>query len=157
EILHVPMIDALLTGDFSTFTQHIHRLWLPGFTLGFSGSGTLARFVRNSFLEALSSDYVAFLKAKGVPKLRIYRHALKNALVPIITVLGLQFGGLLGGTPITETVFGLPGMGSYVLDAIRNLDFPAVVAITFIFALIFVTTNLIVDILYAVIDPRVRY
>jgi peptide/nickel transport system permease protein len=74
-----------------------------------------------------------------------------------VTVLGLQFGGLLGGTPITETVFGLPGMGSYVLDAISNLDFPAVVAITFIFALIFVTTNLIVDILYAVIDPRVRY
>lgn len=156
-ITHVPMIDALLTGDFSTFSQHIHRLWLPGLTLGFSSSGVLARFVRNSFLEALSSDYVAFLKAKGVPKLRIYRHALKNALVPILTVLGLQFGGLLGGSPITETVFGLPGMGSYVLDAIRNLDFPAVVAITFVFALIFVTTNLIVDILYAVVDPRVRY
>ncbi|EEB74542.1 ABC transporter permease [Thermococcus sp. AM4] len=157
EITHIPMIDALLTGDFKTFSQHIHRLWLPGLTLGFTGSGVLARFVRNSFLEALSSDYVGFLKAKGVPKLRIYRHALKNALVPIVTVLGLQFGGLLGGTPITETVFGLPGMGSYVLDAISNLDFPAVVAITFIFALIFVTTNLIVDILYAVIDPRVRY
>ena len=157
EITHIPMIDALLTGDLSTFSQHIHRLWLPGLTLGFSSSGVLARFVRNSFLEALSSDYVAFLKAKGVPKLRIYRHALKNALVPILTVLGLQFGGLLSGSPITETVFGLPGMGSYVLDAIRNLDFPAVVAITFIFALIFVTTNLIVDILYAVVDPRVRY
>ncbi|MDV3104739.1 ABC transporter permease [Thermococcus waiotapuensis] len=156
-ITHVPMIDALLTGDFKTFGQHINRLWLPGFVLGFTGSGVLARFVRNSFLEALSSDYVAFLKAKGVPKLRIYRHALKNALVPIVTVLGLQFGGLLGGAPITERVFGLPGMGSYVLDAISNLDFPAVVAITFIFALIFVTTNLIVDILYAVIDPRVRY
>lgn len=156
-ITHVPMIDALLTGDFRTFGQHISRLWLPGLTLGFTGSGVLARFVRNSFLEALSSDYVAFLKAKGVPKLRIYRHALKNALVPIVTVLGLQFGGLLGGTPITERVFGLPGMGSYVLDAISNLDFPAVVAITFIFALIFVTTNLIVDFLYAVIDPRVRY
>ncbi|ACS33377.1 ABC transporter permease [Thermococcus gammatolerans] len=157
EITHIPMIDALLTGDFKIFSQHLNRLWLPGLTLGFTGSGVLARFVRNSFLEALSSDYVAFLKAKGVPKLRIYRHALKNALVPILTVLGLQFGGLLGGTPITETVFGLPGMGSYVLDAIRNLDFPAVVAITFIFALIFVTTNLIVDILYAVVDPRVRY
>ncbi|ASJ03253.1 peptide ABC transporter permease [Thermococcus profundus] len=156
-ITHVPMIDALITGDFKTFSQHISRLWLPGLTLGFTGSGVLARFVRNSFLEALSSDYVAFLKAKGVSKLRIYRHALKNALVPIVTVLGLQFGGLLGGTPITERVFGLPGMGSYVLDAISNLDFPAVVAITFIFALIFVTTNLIVDLLYAVIDPRVRY
>jgi len=157
KITRIPMIDALITGDFSTFSQHIHRLWLPGFTLGFSSSGVVARFVRNSFLEALSSDYVAFLKAKGVPKLRIYRHALKNALVPILTVLGLQFGGLLSGSPITETVFGLPGMGSYVLDAIRNLDFPAVIAVTFIFALIYVTTNLIVDILYAVVDPRVRY
>jgi peptide/nickel transport system permease protein len=156
-ITHIPMIDALLTGDLKTFYQHLHRLWLPGFTLGFMSSGVLARFVRNSFLEALSSDYVAFLKAKGVPKLRIYRHALKNALVPIVTVLGLQFGGLLGGTPITETVFGLPGMGSYAIDAISNLDFPVVVAITFVYALIFVTTNLIVDILYAVIDPRVRY
>ncbi|MBP1911162.1 ABC-type dipeptide/oligopeptide/nickel transport system permease component [Thermococcus stetteri] len=156
-ITHIPMIDALLTGDFKTFYQHLHRLWLPGFTLGFMSSGVLARFVRNSFLEALSSDYVAFLKAKGVPKLRIYRHALKNALVPIVTVLGLQFGGLLGGTPITETVFGLPGMGSYAIDAISNLDFPVVVAITFVYAMIFVTTNLIVDILYAVIDPRVRY
>jgi len=157
EITHVPIIDALLTGDFRTFSQHIHRLWLPGFVLGFMGAGVLARFVRNSFLEAISSDYVAFLKAKGVPKMRIYRHALKNAMVPIVTVLGLQFGGLLGGTPITETVFGLPGMGSYVVDAITNLDFPAVVAITTVFALIYLTTNLVVDILYAVIDPRVRY
>ncbi|MDI3475623.1 MAG: peptide/nickel transport system permease protein, partial [Thermococcaceae archaeon] len=125
--------------------------------LGFMSAGVIARFVRNSFLEALSSDYVAFLKAKGVPKLKIYRHALKNALVPIVTVLGLQFGGLLGGTPITETVFGLPGMGSYAIISIQNLDFPVIVAVTFIYAIIFVTTNLVVDILYAVIDPRVRY
>lgn len=157
EILHVPIIDSLITGDFQTFLQHLKRLWLPGFTLGFMSAGVIARFVRNSFLEALSSDYVAFLKAKGVPKLKIYRHALKNALVPIVTVLGLQFGGLLGGTPITETVFGLPGMGSYAIISIQNLDFPVIVAVTFIYAIIFVTTNLVVDILYAVIDPRVRY
>ena len=157
QITHIPMIDALITGDFQTLGQHLHRLWLPGFTLGFMGAGVLARFVRNSFLEAISSDYVAFLKAKGVPKRGIYRHALKNAMVPIVTVLGLQFGGLLGGTPITETVFGLPGMGSYVIESIRNLDFPAVVAITMVFALIFLITNLVVDILYALIDPRVRY
>ncbi|RLF87852.1 ABC transporter permease, partial [Thermococci archaeon] len=120
-------------------------------------AGVIARFVRNSFLEALSSDYIEFLKAKGVPKLKVYRHALKNALVPIITVLGLQFGGLLAGAPITETVFGIPGMGRYAIQAIQNLDFPAVVAVTFIFALVYVTANLVVDILYAVIDPRVRY
>ncbi|WP_461866450.1 ABC transporter permease [Thermococcus sp.] len=157
QIFHVPIIDSLLTGHFTIFKQHFARFWLPGFTLGFAGMGVLARFVRNSFLEAISGDYIEFLKAKGVPKLKVYRHALKNALVPIVTVLGLQFGSLLGGTPITETVFSLPGMGSYAIDAIRNLDFPAIIAITFIYAIIFVTTNLIVDILYAVIDPRVRY
>lgn len=127
KITGVPMIDALLRGDFALFKQHLARFWLPGFTLGFLGMGVTARFVRNSFLEALSSDFVQFLKAKGVPKLRLYRHALKNALVPIVTVLGLQFGGLLGGTPITETVFGLPGMGSYAVQSIQNLDFPVVV------------------------------
>ncbi|AIF68480.1 peptide ABC transporter permease [Palaeococcus pacificus DY20341] len=157
QITHIPLIDALLTGEFTLFKQHIGRFWLPGFVLGFLGSGVVARFVRNSFLEALSSDYIGFLKAKGVPKLRVYRHALKNALVPIITVLGLQFGGLLAGAPITETVFGIPGMGRYAIQAIQNLDFPAVIAVTFIFALVYVTANLIVDILYAVIDPRVRY
>ncbi|AEH24013.1 ABC transporter permease [Pyrococcus yayanosii] len=157
QITHVPMIDALLTGDFALFKQHLARFWLPGFTLGFLGMGVVARFVRNSFLEALSSDFVQFLKAKGVPKMRVYRHALKNALVPIVTVLGLQFGGLLGGTPITETVFSLPGMGRYAVQAIQNLDFPVVIAVTFIYAIIYVTTNLIVDILYAIIDPRVRY
>ncbi|AAL81533.1 ABC transporter permease [Pyrococcus furiosus DSM 3638] len=157
KITGVPMIDALLRGDFALFKQHLARFWLPGFTLGFLGMGVTARFVRNSFLEALSSDFVQFLKAKGVPKLRLYRHALKNALVPIVTVLGLQFGGLLGGTPITETVFGLPGMGSYAVQSIQNLDFPVVVAITFIYAIIYVVTNLVVDILYAIIDPRVRY
>ncbi|AEC50920.1 dipeptide transport system permease protein [Pyrococcus sp. NA2] len=156
-ITRIPMIDALLRGDFDLFKQHLARFWLPGLTLGFLGMGVTARFVRNSFLEALSSDYVLFLKAKGAPKLRVYKHALKNALVPIVTVLGLQFGGLLGGTPITETVFGLPGMGSYAVQSIQNLDFPVVVAITFIYAIIYVTINLIVDILYAIIDPRVRY
>ena len=157
QITHVPIIDALLTGEFTLFKQHLARFWLPGFVLGFMGTGVLARFVRNSFLEAISGDYIEFLKAKGVPKLKIYRHALKNALVPIVTVLGLQFGGLLGGTPITETVFALPGMGSYAIQSIQNLDFPVIVAITFIYALIYVTANLVVDILYAVIDPRVRY
>lgn len=156
-ITGLPVLDALLTGDFNIFWQHVNRFWLPGFVLGFTGAGVLARFVRNSFLEALSSDYIEFLKAKGVTKLRLWRHALKNALVPIVTVLGLQFGGLLSGAPITETVFGLPGIGRYALQAIQNLDFPAIIAITLIFALIYVLANFIVDILYAIIDPRVRY
>lgn len=156
-ITRIPVIDSLLTGNFELFKQHVSRFWLPGFVLGFMGAGVVARFVRNSFLEAMSGDYIEFLKAKGVPKLRIYRHAMKNALVPVITVLGLQFGGLLSGAPITETVFGLPGIGMYAVFAISALDYPAIVAITFVFALIYVIANLLVDIAYALIDPRVRY
>jgi peptide/nickel transport system permease protein len=156
-ITHVPVIDALLTGNFELFQQHVARFWLPGFVLGFMGAGVVARFVRNSFLEAISGDYIDFLKAKGVPKLRIYRHAMKNSLVPITTVLGLQFGFLLSGAPITETIFGLPGIGLYAIYSITALDFPAIVAVTFVFALVYVIANLIVDIMYAIIDPRVRY
>ncbi len=156
-ITRIPIIDALLTGDFELFKQHFSRFWLPGFVLGFMGAGVVARFVRNSFLEAITGDYIEYLRAKGAGKLRLYRHALKNALVPVVTVLGLQFGGLLSGAPITETVFGLPGIGLYAIFSISTLDFPAIVAITFVFALIYVLANLIVDIVYALIDPRVRY
>ncbi len=153
----IPVIDCLLNGDFLLLKQHVARFWLPGFVLGFMGAGVVARFVRNSFLEAMSGDFVEFLKAKGASKFRIYRHVLKNALVPVVTVIGLQFGGLLSGAPITEIVFGLPGIGSYAVFAITALDFPAIIAITFVFALIYITANLVVDVVYAVIDPRVRY
>lgn len=156
-IIGIPVIDALLIGDFKTFAQHVQRFWLPGFVLGFMGSGVIARFVRNSFLEALNSDYIVFLKAKGVTRTMLWKHAFKNALVPVITILGLQFGGLLSGAPITETVFGLPGLGRYAIQAIIFLDFPAIVGITLVFALIYVTINFIIDILYGIIDPRVRY
>jgi len=92
-----------------------------------------------------------------LPKLWIWRHALKNTLVPIITILGLQFGGLLTGSIIAETVFNIPGMGRYIYESIMRLNFPAIIAGTLLFAIIYVTVNLIVDILYAAIDPRVRY
>ncbi len=94
---------------------------------------------------------------RGLKYRRIMTHALRNALVPVVTVLGLQFGGLLGGAPITETVFSIPGMGRAMVDAIFSMDFPLLIAGTFLVAIIYVITNLIVDILYAVIDPRVRF
>jgi len=153
----LPVLDALLQGDFTLFWQHVQRFWLPGFVLGFMGAGVVARFVRNSLLESLGSDYIEYLKAKGVSKLTLWRHALKNALVPIVTVLGLQFGALLSGAPITEIIFGIPGIGRYAVLAIQNLNFPAIIGVTFMFAMVYVTANLIVDILYAIIDPRVRY
>ena len=156
-ITGVPIIDAVLCGDWTSFVENIKRFILPGFTLGFAGIGVVARLVRNSFIEALSSEYIAFAEARGLRKLRVYQHALRNALVPVVTVVGLQFGALLAGAPITETVFGIPGMGFAMVQAIFSLDFPVLIAGTLLVAIIYVTTNLIVDILYAVIDPRVRF
>ncbi len=156
-ITGVPIIDALLTGDWNTFVENIKRFILPGFTLGFAGIGVIARLVRNSFLDAMNSDFIYFAKMRGLRRSRIFMHSLRNALVPVVTVLGLQFGGLLGGAPITETVFGIPGMGRAMVQAIFNMDFPVLIAGTLLAALIFIITNLVVDILYAIIDPRVRF
>ncbi len=156
-ITGVPIIDALLTGEWGCVAENIKRFILPGFVLGFAGIGVIARLVRNSFLEAAGSEYIYFARLRGLKKSRVLRHILKNALVPVVTVLGLQFGGLLAGAPITETVFSIPGMGRAMVQAIFNMDFPVLIAGTLLTAIIFVVTNLIVDILYAIIDPRVRF
>ena len=156
-ITGVMVLDALILGEYDIAYQIITRLALPAFVLGFIGIGVIARITRNSFLEAWNADYIEFGKARGLRRSRLMRHALKNALVPIVTVLGLQFGGLLGGAPITETVFGIPGLGRYMIEAIRNFDYPALIGGVLLFALIYMLANLIVDIAYAFIDPRVRY
>lgn len=153
----VPLIDALIRLDFPMLAEIFKRYSLPGFILGFMGIGVTARIVRNSFLDAMNADYTEYAIARGLRKLRIYRHIFRNALVPVVTVLGLMFGGLLGGAPITERVFGLPGLGNYMLNAINQYDYLALMGAVFFVALIYLTANLIVDILYAFIDPRVRY
>ena len=153
----VPLIDALLHLDFGYLAALLKRLWLPALLLAYTGIGVITRLVRNSFLDAYTRDYVEFMHARGFPRLRIYRHVLRNALAPIVTVLGLQFGGLLAGAVITETIFGLPGLGSYMVQAINNFDYLGLMAGVLFIAFIYTTVNLIVDILYAVIDPRVRY
>ncbi len=156
-ITGIPLIDTILKGDLDMLSQILARFGLPGFILGFAGIGVTARIVRNSFLDSMSADFTEYAMARGLTKMRIYMHVLKNAMVPIVTVLGLMFGGLLGGAPITETVFGIPGLGRYMLQAIRNFDYLALVGSVFFVALIYLIANLIVDILYAFIDPRVRY
>lgn len=156
-ITGIPLIDSLLMLDFSTFKQVIERYWLPSIVLAYPSIGVIARLVRNSFLDSMSADFVEYIDARGLPRMRKYIHVLKNAMIPIITVLGLTFGGLLSGAPITETVFGLPGVGRYLIDAIRAYDYLTLVGGVFLIALIYVTINLIVDISYAIIDPRVRY
>ncbi len=156
-ITGIPLIDSILKLDWNMFAQIIRRYWLPGFVLGFTGIGVVARIVRNSFLDAYSADFTEFMMARGFSRFRIYMHVLKNAMVPVVTVLGLMFGGLLAGAPITETVFSLPGLGWYMLRAINQSDYLGLTGAVLFVALIYVTVNLIVDILYALIDPRVRY
>lgn len=153
----VPLFGGAMCGEWDVVGETFRRLYLPGLALGLLNGGFIARIVRNSLLDALSSEYVLFAKARGLRKLKIWSHALKNAMVPVVTVLGINFGGLLSGAVIAETVFNIPGMGRYIYDSIMRLNFPAIIAGTFLFAIIYVTVNLIVDILYAIIDPRIRY
>ena len=120
--------------------------------------GIIARFTRAAMLEVLGQDFVRTARAKGVSEHWIlYRHALRNAMIPIVTVIGLNIGFLLGGTVIVETIFGWPGVGSLALTAINQRDYPVVQASVMLFALTFTLVNLIVDLLYGVIDARVRY
>jgi peptide/nickel transport system permease protein len=133
-------------------------LILPALTLGFQVTGILTRFTRSAMLEVLSQDFIRTARSKGVGERAVmYKHALRNALVPITTVIGLNVGFLLGGTVIVETIFGWPGVGSLAVTAINQRDYPVVQATVMLFAFTFVMVNLIVDLLYGAIDPRIRY
>ena len=136
----------------------LRLLILPALTLGFQVTGILTRFTRSAMLEVLSQDFIRTARSKGVGQRTVmYKHALRNALVPITTVIGLNIGFLLGGTVIVETIFGWPGVGSLAVTAINQRDYPVVQATVMLFAFTFVIVNLIVDVLYGVIDPRIRY
>lgn len=136
----------------------IERLILPAFTLGFGAAAIIARLVRSSVLEVLRHEYVTTARAKGLsPRVVLLRHALKNALIPVVTIVGLQFGALLAGTVVIETVFSRPGVGRMVVNAILIKDFPVAQGAILIIATTYVLANLIVDLLYAWLDPRVRY
>lgn len=131
---------------------------LPAFTLGLLSSAILARLTRASMLDALSGDYVRTARAKGLREFWvIFRHALRNALIPVITMLGLQIGGLLSGAFIIEAVFGYSGVGLLAVTALQARDFPVIQGIVLMIALIYVAVNLLVDIIYAVVDPRISY
>jgi len=131
---------------------------LPAFTLAFFSMAFIARITRSSMLEVLHQDYVRTARAKGAKQREvIWRHALRNALAPVITVIGLQFGELLGGAILTETVFAWPGLGRLLVDSIFARDYPTVQGLVIVFALLFALVNLAIDLFYSVIDPRVRY
>lgn len=134
------------------------HLILPGITLGTAGAGILARFTRSSMLEIINQDYIRTARSKGLAYRNVVtRHALKNALIPIITLLGLEFGAMLSGTVIVETVFAYPGVGQYLITGIEGRDFPVVQASVMVIAASFVLINLFTDVLYTYIDPRIRF
>ena len=138
-------------------TGTLRHLVLPALSLGLFGAGVLARQTRSGMLEVLGQDFVRTARAKGLPeRIVVVKHALKNALIPVVTVLGDQFGRLLGGAILTETVFAWPGMGRYLIESISQRDYPAVQGAILVFAAAVVIINLVVDLSYGMLDPRVR-
>ena len=158
---HVPFIQPLLQGDFPTaignIPEALRHLILPGITLAVFSLARNARLVRSSMLEVLGQDYVTTAKAKGLSSYTvIMRHAFRNSLIPFVTIIGLEFGFLLSGVVVIETVFSWPGVGRLVFNAINQRDIPVVQAAVVMFSLLFVTLNLIVDVIYTQLDPRIR-
>jgi len=136
----------------------LRHLVLPSVTLGSSLAAFLTRLTRSALLETLAADYIRTARAKGLAELRVlFRHGLRNALLPVVTAFGLQFGALLGGAVVVETIFSWPGMGLLAVTAIRQRDIPVIQGTVLVFAVCFVVVTLIVDLLYAWIDPRIRY
>jgi peptide/nickel transport system permease protein len=152
------VLDALLTGNWKALGDAARHLILPSVALGSIPMAIIARMTRSSLLDVLGEDYVRTARAKGLRERAVLsRHALRNALLPIVTVIGLQLGFLLGGAILTETIFSWPGLGRLVVNRILARDYPAVQGSVIAIALTFVMVNLIVDISYAYLDPRIRY
>jgi peptide/nickel transport system permease protein len=150
-------VDALLAGEWETFGDALAHLMLPTLVLTLYTVGLLTRFTRSAVLEVLEQDYVRSARAKGLPgRTVLVRYVLRAAMVPILTVVGLAFGALLSGTVLVEEIFAWPGLGSYAYQAASHLDLPAVMGVGLIVGIIYLVINLVVDLLYGVIDPRVR-
>lgn len=157
-ITNFMFIDHLITGNQAALGSFVHHLILPALAIGLTSSGFVARLTRSAMLESIHADYVRTARAKGLAERRVvFGHALRNALLPIITLQGLQFGTLLGGAVITEIVFARPGMGRMLLDGILKRDFPVVQGAIIIVAFVYVVINLLVDLIYHVVDPRLRH
>ncbi len=157
EVTGLFLIDSLLMKDYEAFWDALKHLILPAIALGTIPMAIIARMTRASMIEVLKEDYVRTAKAKGCSKMQVILiHALKNALMPVITVIGLMLGTLFAGAILTETTFSWPGIGKWLVNAVNQRDFPIIQSTTLIIAIIFVSVNLIVDLLYAVINPKIR-
>ena len=154
----MPILDAVISGNWAALRSGLAHLLLPAVTLGATAMATIARMARSSMLDVLGLDYVRTARAKGVAEPRVVRrHALWNALLPVVTLIGLQLGLLLSGAVLTETIFALPGLGRLTITSVLARDYPVVQGVVLIGAVIFVLANLAVDLLYAWLDPRIRY
>jgi peptide/nickel transport system permease protein len=152
------LVDSLLTLNFAGFWDGLLHLIMPALALGTIPMAVIMRMTRSSMLEVMNEDYVRTARAKGVVPWRVvFKHALRNAMLPTITVIGLQTGLLMGGAIITETIFSWPGIGLYTYNSISSRDYASIQGVVLYAALLFVLINLLVDILYAILDPRVRY
>lgn len=152
------VIDSIITLNGAALVSVIRHLVLPAIALGTIPMAIIARTTRSSMLEVLRQDFIRTERAKGLSERKvIYKHAIRNAMVPVVTVIGLNFGLLLSGAILTETVFSWPGVGRLVVDAVYARDYPLVIGCILVFALVFVIVNLITDILYTYIDPRIHY
>ncbi len=151
------LVDSLVSKDISAFLSSVTHLILPAIILGWFTLAIIARITRSSMLEVMKMDYIRTARAKGMTEYAIVvGHALKNAMIPLVTIMGLAFAGLMSGAIMTETIFSWPGIGRYAVMAATNLDLPAIMGVTLLIAVIFMFINLGVDILYTVIDPRIR-
>lgn len=156
-ITHLFLIDAILTGNFAGFLSALSHLVLPLLTLTILLLASIVRITRNMMVEVLKEDYIRTAFAYGAPPASIYyRHALKATLIPMLTVIGMTYGNLLGGAVVVEFIFDWPGLGGFLVFSIIDNDFPAVIGTTLILAAIYLTVNLIVDLSYAIVDPRLR-
>ena len=152
------ILDSIITENWKALGSTLKYLTLPGVTIAISSVGTIMRYTRSTMLETIRQDYIRTARAKGLRETTVVvRHALKNALIPIITVIGMELGGLLGGSVLTETIFAWPGVGKYVVDGINNSDYAVVQGGCMLVAVVSVLMNLVVDLLYASLDPRIRY
>jgi peptide/nickel transport system permease protein len=146
------------SSPFEDLSKNFLQMILPAIALSTGTMASVARFLRSSLLEVLGSNYIRTVRAKGAgPRIVLFKHATRNSLVPVFTILGLQVGHILGGTVILETIFSIPGMGTLIAEGVRQRDYPVVMGAVIVFAAVFILVTIIVDLMYGIIDPRVRY
>lgn len=152
------ILDSIITGNWAALGSTLRYMLLPGVSIAIASVGTIMRYTRSTMLETIRQDYIRTARAKGLrERVVIIHHALKNALIPIVTVIGMELGGLFSGSVLVETIFAWPGVGKYIVDGINNSDYAVVQGGCVLVALIAVGMNLVVDLLYGLLDPRIRY